>query len=79
MSITFKLETDGRSEAINFSNGNAAALVSTFGKIEGTGEYVFFVVDTRHAKYECVKKIDTSGVRRTAPVFGLVFRGAFEL
>jgi acyl-CoA dehydrogenase len=45
-------------------NGNAAALVSTFGKIEGTGEYVFFVVDTRHAKYECVKKIDTSGVRQ---------------
>jgi acyl-CoA dehydrogenase len=45
-------------------NGNAAALVSTFGKIEGTGEYVFFVVDSKHPKYECVKKIDTSGVRQ---------------
>ena len=45
-------------------NGNAAALVSTFGKIHGSGEYVFFVVDTRHPKYECVKKIDTSGVRQ---------------
>ena len=45
-------------------NGNAAALVSTFGKIHGSGEYVFFVVDTKHPKYECVKKIDTSGVRQ---------------
>jgi acyl-CoA dehydrogenase len=45
-------------------NGNCAALVSTFGKIEGTGEYVFFVVDPKHEKYECVKKIDTSGVRQ---------------
>ncbi len=45
-------------------NGNCAALVSTFGKIEGTGEYVFFVVDPQHEKYECVKKIDTSGVRQ---------------
>jgi acyl-CoA dehydrogenase len=45
-------------------NGNCAALVSTFAKIEGTGEYVFFVVDPEHEKYECVKKIDTSGVRQ---------------
>jgi len=45
-------------------NGNCAALVSTFGKIAGTGEYVFFVVDPKHEKYECVKKIDTSGVRQ---------------
>ena len=45
-------------------NGNAAALVSTFAKIDGTGEYVFFVVDPNHEKYECVKKIDTSGVRQ---------------
>ena len=45
-------------------NGNCAALVSTFAKIEGTGEYVFFVVDPNHEKYQCVKKIDTSGVRQ---------------
>ena len=45
-------------------NGNCAALVSTFGKIAGSGEYVFFVVDPRHEKYHCVKKIDTSGVRQ---------------
>lgn len=31
VSITFKLETDGLSEAINFSNGNAAALLALAG------------------------------------------------
>jgi acyl-CoA dehydrogenase len=45
-------------------NGNCAALVSTFAKIEESGDYVFFVVDTEHERYECVKKIDTSGVRQ---------------
>ncbi|MDX2493892.1 MAG: acyl-CoA dehydrogenase [Desulfuromusa sp.] len=45
-------------------NGNCAALVSTFGKIADTGEYVFFVVKSDHPNYECVKKIDTSGVRQ---------------
>jgi acyl-CoA dehydrogenase len=45
-------------------NGNCAGLVSTFGKMETTGDYVFFVVDPQHDCYECVKKIDTSGVRQ---------------
>lgn len=36
-------------------NGNEAALVSTFGKNSETGDYVFFVVDTKHDKYECIK------------------------
>ena len=45
-------------------NGNCAALVSTFAKFEESGEYVFFVVDPEHEKYECVKKINTSGVRQ---------------
>ncbi len=45
-------------------NGNCAALVSTFGKIDGTEEYVFFAVRSDHPQYECVKKIDTSGVRQ---------------
>ncbi|GAB4169448.1 MAG: acyl-CoA dehydrogenase [Geothermobacteraceae bacterium] len=45
-------------------NGNCAAQVATFGKIEGSGEYVFFVVESDHPAYECVKKIDTSGVRQ---------------
>jgi len=36
-------------------NGNEAAMVSTFGKNSETGEYVFFVVDSRHPNYRCVK------------------------
>jgi len=36
-------------------NGNEAALVSTFGRNSETGDYVFFVVDSKHEKYECVK------------------------
>ena len=38
-------------------NGNEAALVSTFGKMADTGDYVFFVVNSKHEKYECVKNI----------------------
>ncbi|MFH1035608.1 MAG: acyl-CoA dehydrogenase [Pseudomonadota bacterium] len=51
-------------EKYYIGNGNCAALVSTFGKIAGSGEYVFFVVRSDHPNYECVKKIDTSGVRQ---------------
>jgi len=36
-------------------NGNEAALVSVFGKNSDTGDYVFFAVDSKHEKYECVK------------------------
>jgi acyl-CoA dehydrogenase len=42
-------------------NGNKAALLSVFGKFADTGEYVFFVVDTKHPNYELVKKINTQG------------------
>lgn len=42
-------------------NGNKAALVSTSGKLNG--EDVFFVVESDHPNYECVKKINTSGNR----------------
>ena len=52
-----------KGEKYYIGNGNKAALVSTFGKVHGTGEYVFFAVDSQHEKYECVKKISTSGVR----------------
>ncbi|NLB88306.1 MAG: acyl-CoA/acyl-ACP dehydrogenase [Syntrophomonadaceae bacterium] len=38
-------------------NGNVASTVSVFGKIEGTDEYVFFVVDSAHPDYELVKNI----------------------
>jgi acyl-CoA dehydrogenase len=38
-------------------NGNTASLITVFAKIDGTDEYVFFVVDSNHEKYECVKNI----------------------
>lgn len=41
-------------------NGNKAALVSTFGKIPETDEYVFFVVDSQHENYELVKNVVNS-------------------
>ena len=41
-------------------NANKAGLVSTFGKIEGGDDYVFFVVDPQHEKYECVKNVCNS-------------------
>ena len=41
-------------------NANEAALVSTFGKMTDTGDYVFFVVGSKHGKYECVKNVVNS-------------------
>jgi acyl-CoA dehydrogenase len=38
-------------------NGNEAALVSTFARITDTDEYVFFVVDSKHEKYECTRNL----------------------
>ena len=45
-------------------NGNCAALISVFGKIDGSDEFVFFVVSSNHKNYQCLKKINTSGVRQ---------------
>jgi acyl-CoA dehydrogenase len=41
-------------------NANQAALVSTFGKLADSGEYVFFAADPRHPKYELVKNVVAS-------------------
>ena len=41
-------------------NANEAAVVSTFGKVEGSGEYVFFAVDPKHPKFELVKNVVAS-------------------
>ena len=53
---TFKAE--GRKYYIG--NANKAALVSTFGKIAGTEDYVFFTVNSQHEKYECVQNVVNS-------------------
>jgi len=41
-------------------NGNKAALVSTFGKLTDTDEYVFFVADSQHKNYELVQNVVNS-------------------
>jgi acyl-CoA dehydrogenase len=41
-------------------NGNKAAIVSTFGRIAGSDEYVFFAADPGHANYHLVKNVVAS-------------------
>ena len=47
-------------EKYYIGNGNEAAMVSTFGKMSDTGDYVFFVANYQHEKYECVKNVVAS-------------------
>ena len=49
-----------RGEKYYIGNGNEAALVSVFGKVADSDDYVFFVVDPRHEGYECVKNVCNS-------------------
>ena len=46
-----------RGDKYYIGNGNEAALVSTFGRLPDSGEYVFFTVNSKHEKYELVKNI----------------------
>ncbi len=41
-------------------NGNKAGIVSVFGKMEGSGEYVFFAVDSQHPNYRLIKNVVNS-------------------
>ncbi len=38
-------------------NGNEAGIVTVFGKVDGTDDYVFFAVDSKHEKYECIQNV----------------------
>ncbi len=62
--MTLKPQGDGTYKAEGrkyyIGNGNKAALVSTFGKISGSNEYVFFAVKSDHENYECVKNVCNS-------------------
>ncbi|MEM9300539.1 MAG: acyl-CoA dehydrogenase [Pseudomonadota bacterium] len=62
--MTLVPQADGtwlaRGRKYYIGNGNKAGLVSTFGKIEGTDDYVFFVVEPTHERYECVKNVCNS-------------------
>jgi acyl-CoA dehydrogenase len=41
-------------------NGNEAAIVSTFGRMEDGDEYIFFAADPKHPKYHLVKNVVAS-------------------
>lgn len=41
-------------------NGNTAKMVSTFGKMSDSGDYVVFVANYQHEKYSCVKNVVNS-------------------
>lgn len=47
-------------EKYYIGNGNQAPMVSTFGKMADTGDYVFFVADYRDRHYECIKNVTKS-------------------
>jgi len=65
-STSMKLISDGKQaykangSKYYIGNANQAYLVSTFAKFENNQEYVFFVVDTTHQKYECVQNVVNS-------------------
>jgi acyl-CoA dehydrogenase len=46
-----------RGDKYYIGNGNEAALVSNFAKMADTRDYVFFVVNSKHPGYECVRNV----------------------
>jgi len=47
-------------EKYYIGNANVARMISTFGKMAGSGEYTFFVVDSQDEKYDLVKNVTNS-------------------
>ena len=47
-------------EKYYIGNGNIAPMVSTFGKIAGSDDYVFFAADYRHRSYELIRNVTDS-------------------
>lgn len=62
--MTLTPQTDGtylaNGEKYYIGNGNIAEMVSTFGKINSSDDYVFFVANYGHQSYELVKNIVNS-------------------
>ncbi|MCP4604101.1 MAG: acyl-CoA/acyl-ACP dehydrogenase [Proteobacteria bacterium] len=44
-------------EKYYIGNGNEAEMVSTFGKMADSGDYVFFVANWRNKYYDCIKNV----------------------
>ncbi len=49
-----------KGEKYYIGNANVARMVSTFGKIAGTDEYVFFAADSQHDRYDLIKNVVNS-------------------
>ncbi|BBZ46278.1 acyl-CoA dehydrogenase family protein [Mycobacterium parmense] len=47
-------------EKYYIGNANVARMVSTFGKIADTDEYVFFAADSQHERYDLIKNVVNS-------------------
>ena len=47
----------GNGEKYYIGNANKAALVSTFGKMADSDDFVWFAVDSKHKDYECVRNV----------------------
>jgi len=47
-------------EKYYIGNGNTAPMVSTFGKMGDTGEYVFFTADYRNQRYDLIRNVTDS-------------------
>jgi acyl-CoA dehydrogenase len=62
--MTLTPQADGtyraNGEKYYIGNGNIAPMVSTFGKIAGTGEYVFFAADYRNRNFDLIQNVCNS-------------------
>lgn len=62
--MTLTAQPDGtcraNGEKYYIGNGNQAPMVSTFGKMSDSGDYVFFVADYRDRHYDCVENVTNS-------------------
>ena len=47
-------------EKYYIGNANLARMISTFGKLADSGDYTFFVVDSQHKRFDCVKNVTNS-------------------
>ena len=53
-------EFKANGEKYYIGNANQARMVSTFGKLEDSGDYTFFVVDSQHEKFDCIQNVTNS-------------------
>lgn len=51
---------NARGEKYYIGNANQARMISTFGRIDGSGEYTFFVVDSQREEFDCIQNVTNS-------------------